>query len=66
METIEKIFELAREKGLENVSIRIIDKLTGIDYILYVKEKDRMLAESLDELVQMLLDHKESLSWMNN
>ena len=65
MKTIEKIFKLAVEKGLEDVSIRIIDDFP-VEYILYVKEKDRMLACSLNELLGMLSDHKESLSWMNN
>lgn len=72
MKTIEKIFELAREKELEDVSIKIIidnipiNGIRQIEYLLYVGEKDRFLASSLKELTQMLLDHKESLSWMNN
>ena len=65
MKIIEKIFKSAAEKGLKDVSIRIIDNLSA-ECILYVKEKDRMLACSLNELLGMLSDHEESLSWMNN
>ena len=55
------IFKSAKEKGLENVSIRIYEDL---NCVLYVGDKDRFGGGTLDFLLKQLSDH-EDLSWMN-
>lgn len=60
-EVIADIFKSAKEKGLENVSIRIYEDL---NCVLYVGWKDRLSGKTLDLLLESLSDH-EDLSWMN-
>lgn len=61
VKVIVDIFKSAKEKGLENVSIRIYEDL---NCVLYVGEKDRFGNGTLNFLLEQLSDH-ENLSWMN-
>ena len=59
---IAKIFNLAKKKCLKDMHIRIYANLLCV---LYVGEKERWECDSLSELLQAILKHKENLSWMN-
>lgn len=67
------IINIAREKGLENVEIRIIGNIVisdgdpdadGSPVELWVNGKERFLNESLAGIKKALEDHKD-LKWMN-
>lgn len=66
---ITKIFNLAKKKGLKNLSIVITKtKLDEHDFkfALYVGKKDRFYACSLETLLHCLSDEEKELSWMNS
>ena len=63
-EIVSKIFDVAQEKGLKNVEIRINAKDETNPVTLWVGDKDRFACNSLAKLEESLTDH-EDLSWMN-
>jgi len=66
MKLITRIFNLAKEKGLKDVSIKITEnQYGGLKFVLYVGGKDRFIGPQLNSLLHILSGHKE-LSWMNN
>ena len=58
---LDAIFKVAKEKGLNDVSIHIYPDL---EFVLYAGIKDRFVCDDLETLLTSLKEHGD-LSWMN-